>query len=104
MPWRRVPCSRDVSARLAASFVSTVREERPELLHTHMVHADVYGIIAAHVLRTRFVSTRHNDDRYLLGPFRFVDRAFMSGVGAIIAISDAVRASTSTPASLRRSW
>ena len=69
-----------------------MREERPDLLHTHMVHADVYGSIAAHVLRTRFVSTRHNDDRYLLGPFRFVDRAFMSGVGAIIAISDAVRA------------
>ena len=26
---------------------------------------------------TPFVSTRHNDDRYLLGPFRYVDRAFM---------------------------
>ena len=92
VPWRRVRCGRDVSPRLAASFISAVREERPDLLHTHMVHADVYGSIAAHALRTRFVSTRHNDDRYLLGPFRFVDRAFMSGVGAIIAISDAVRA------------
>ena len=91
MPWRRVPCGRDVSPRLAAAFISAVREERPDLLHTHMVHADVYGSIAAHALRTPFVSTRHNDDRYLLGPFRYVDRAFMSGVGAIIAISDAVR-------------
>ena len=26
--------------------------------------------------RMPFVSTRHNDDRYLLGPFRYVDRAF----------------------------
>ena len=56
-----------------------------------MVHADVYGSIAAHALRTPFVSTRHNDDRYLLGPFRHVDRAFMHGVRRIVAISDAVR-------------
>ncbi|HVW88912.1 MAG TPA: glycosyltransferase, partial [Gaiellaceae bacterium] len=42
-------------------------------------------------LRTPFVSTRHNDDRYLLGPFRYVDRAFMHGVRRIVAISDAVR-------------
>lgn len=91
VPWRRLPCGRDVSPRLAASFSSAVRAEHPDLLHTHMVHADVYGSIAAHTLRTPFVSTRHNDDRYLLGPFRFVDRAFMSGVGAIVAISEAVR-------------
>ncbi len=91
VPWRRVPCGIDVSPRLAAVFVSAVRDERPDLLHTHMVHADVYGSLAAHLQHTPFVSTRHNDDRYLLGPFRFVDRAFMNGVGAIIAISDAVR-------------
>jgi glycosyltransferase involved in cell wall biosynthesis len=69
-----------------------VRAARPDLLHTHMVHADVYGSMAAHALRVPFVSTRHNDDRYLLGPFRYVDRAFMHGVRRIVAISDAVRA------------
>ena len=37
------------------------------------------------------VSTRHNDDRYLLGPFRFVDRAFARPARRLIAISDAVR-------------
>jgi glycosyltransferase involved in cell wall biosynthesis len=91
VPWRRVPCGHDVSPRLAASFISAVRSERPDLLHTHMVHADVYGSVAAHALRLPFLSTRHNDDRYLLGPFRYVDRAFMSGVAGIVAISDAVR-------------
>jgi glycosyltransferase involved in cell wall biosynthesis len=91
VPWRRVPCGHDVSPRLAASFISTVRAERPDLLHTHMVHADVYGSVAAHALRLPFLSTRHNDDRYLLGPFKYVDRAFMSGVAGIVAISDAVR-------------
>ena len=77
VPWRRVATGLDISPRLAASVVRAARAERPDLLHTHMVHGDVYGSIAANVLRLPFVSSRHNDDRYLLGPFRYVDRAFM---------------------------
>jgi glycosyltransferase involved in cell wall biosynthesis len=92
VPWRRIQSGLDVSPRLAASVLRAVRAEAPDLLHTHMVHADVYGSLAAHILRTPFVSTRHNDDRYLLGPFRYVDRGFMHGVRRIVSISDAVRA------------
>jgi glycosyltransferase involved in cell wall biosynthesis len=92
VPFRRVPIGPDLSPRLARDVLRAVRAESPDLLHTHMVHADVYGSVAAHALRTPFVSTRHNDDRYLLGPFRYVDRAFMHGVRRIVAISDAVRA------------
>jgi len=91
VPWRRVDCGLDLSPRLARDVVRTVRDDAPDLLHTHMVHADVYGSIAAHALRLPFVSTRHNDDRYLLGPFRYVDRTFMHGVRSIVAISEAVR-------------
>ncbi|HZP72748.1 MAG TPA: glycosyltransferase family 4 protein [Gaiellaceae bacterium] len=91
IPLTRVRCGIDASPRLARDVVAAVRRERPDLVHTHMVHADVYGSLAAHVLRVPFVSTRHNDDRYLLGPFRYVDRAFMHGVREVIAISDAVR-------------
>jgi glycosyltransferase involved in cell wall biosynthesis len=91
VPFTRVRCGFDASPRLARDVIRAVRAERPDLLHTHMVHADVYGSVAAHVLRTPFVSTRHNDDRYLLGPFRHVDRLFMRGARRIVAISDAVR-------------
>ena len=91
VPWRGVPCGPDVSPALARRVVQAIRAERPDLLHTHMVHADIYGSTAAHLTRVPFVSTRHNDDRYLLGPFRYVDRTFMHGARAIIAISDAVR-------------
>jgi len=92
VPWLRVACGSDVNPALAARVLRAARAERPDLLHTHMVHGDVYGSLAAHALRMPFVSSRHNDDRYLLGPFRYVDRAFMQGVRRIIAISDAVRA------------
>lgn len=91
IPFTRVRCGADVSPRLARDVTAAIRREQPDVVHTHMVHADVYGSIAAHALRVPFISTRHNDDRYLLGPFRYVDRAFMHGVRRVIAISDAVR-------------
>ena len=91
VPYSRVRCGADISPRMARDVLRGVRGERPDLLHTHLVHGDVYGAIAARFLRIRHVSTRHNDDRYLLGPFRYVDRAFASGACRLIAISDAVR-------------
>lgn len=91
VPYTSVRCGPDVSPRLARDVVRAVRAERPDLLHTHLVHGDVYGAIAAGALRLPYLSTRHNDDRYLLGPFRYVDRAFARGARRLIAISDAVR-------------
>ena len=76
---------------MAAGVIRAVRRSNPDLLHTHLVHGDVYGSIASAVTRVPFVSSRHNDDRYLLGPFRHVDRMFARRARRIIAISDAVR-------------
>jgi glycosyltransferase involved in cell wall biosynthesis len=91
VPHRSVRCGLDVSPRMARDVVRAVRDEQPDLVHTHLVHADVYGGSAARVLGIPSVSTRHNDDRYLLGPFRYVDRAFARPARRLIAISDAVR-------------
>ncbi len=91
IPWSRVACGLDLSPRLATAVTRRMRDLKPDLVHTHMVHADAYGSLAAHLLRLPFVSTRHNDDRYLLGPFRYVDRGLMHGVRRIVAISEAVR-------------
>jgi glycosyltransferase involved in cell wall biosynthesis len=91
VPYRRVRCTVDVNPRMAAEIVRAVRSERPALVHTHLVHADVYGAVAATAARVPYLSTRHNDDRYLLGPFRYVDRAFARRARRLIAISDAVR-------------
>ena len=91
VPARHVRCGPDVSLRMAADVVRVVRRERPDLLHTHLVHADVYGALASAALGIPLVSTRHNDDRYLLGPFRYVDRLFARPAWRLVAISDAVR-------------
>ena len=55
---------------MARDVTAVAREEAPDLLHTHLVHADVYGALASRRTGIPFVSSRHNDDRYLLGPFR----------------------------------
>lgn len=91
VPHASVRCGADVSPRLARDVLRAVRAQQPDLVHTHLVHADIYGALAARRLRLPYVSTRHNDDRYLLGPFRYVDRAFAHGARRVIAISDAVR-------------
>jgi glycosyltransferase involved in cell wall biosynthesis len=91
VPYRHVRCGSDMSPRMARDVIRAVRAERPDLLHTHLVHADAYGAVAAKALGLPAVSTRHNDDRYLLGPFRYVDRALARVDHRLIAISDAVR-------------
>jgi glycosyltransferase involved in cell wall biosynthesis len=92
VPHRSVRCGLDASPRMARDVHRAIRAERPDLVHTHLVHADIYGGAAARLLGIPAVSTRHNDDRYLLGPFRYVDRAFARPARRLIAISDAVRA------------
>lgn len=91
IPFEHVRCTHDVNPRMAAGVIGAVRRAGPDLLHTHLVHGDIYGSIASRASGVPFVSTRHNDDRYLMGAFRHVDRFFARQCLRIIAISDAVR-------------
>jgi glycosyltransferase involved in cell wall biosynthesis len=91
VPPAHVRCTVDVNPRMARDVIRAVRRERPDLLHTHLVHGDVYGALASVATGVPVVSSRHNDDRYLLGPYRFVDRVVARRERRVIAISDAVR-------------
>jgi glycosyltransferase involved in cell wall biosynthesis len=86
VPYERVPAPRDVDAGLAVRVVRAMRQTRPELVHTHLVHADVYGALAAR----RLVSTKHNDDPFRTGAFRFVERALAARASRVVAITDAL--------------
>jgi glycosyltransferase involved in cell wall biosynthesis len=91
VPFEHVRCTVDLNPRMAVDVVKAVRRLQPDLLHTHLVHGDVYGSNASRITNVPLVSSRHNDDRYLMGPFRHVDRFFARRARKIIAISDAVR-------------
>ena len=84
VPYGRVPAPRDVDARLALNVRRETRNA--DLVHTHLVHADVYGALGA----KRLVSTKHNDDPFRAGAFRFVERALARRAAKVIAITDAL--------------
>jgi glycosyltransferase involved in cell wall biosynthesis len=86
VPYERVAAPRDADPELAFRVVRSVRRLRPELVHTHLVHADVYGALAA----PKLVSTKHNDDPFRTGAFRFVERALAARASRIVAITEAL--------------
>jgi glycosyltransferase involved in cell wall biosynthesis len=86
----RLPCRRDLDPLLLARLRRTLRDLRPDVVHTHLVHADVYGALSA----PRFaalVSTKHNDDRFRAGAFRYVERLITRRASRVIAITEALR-------------
>jgi len=84
VPFERVAAPRDVDPGLALRVRRAVR--KADLVHTHLVHADVYGAFGAR----RLVSTKHNDDPFRAGPFRFVERALAGRASRIVAITHAL--------------
>jgi glycosyltransferase involved in cell wall biosynthesis len=86
LPSTRLACRRDLDPGLLRRLARAVRGS--DLLHTHLVHADVYGAL---VPRIPVVSTKHNPDPFRAGPFRFVERALAGRARRVIAISEAVR-------------
>ena len=84
VPYERLPAPRDVDPALALRVRRATR--RADVVHTHLVHADVYGAVGAR----RLVSTKHNDDPFRAGAFRFVERALARRASRVIAITEAL--------------
>ncbi len=62
----------------------------PDLVHTHLIHGDLYGITAAWLAGVPcIVSTKHNDDAFRRRPIiQTVNRMLNRKTGAVVAISD----------------
>jgi glycosyltransferase involved in cell wall biosynthesis len=88
VPFERLLAPRDLDPLLAVRLARTLRSLGPDIVHTHLVHADVYGAVAP---GARLVSTKHNPDPFRTGPFRFVEQALAWRAARVIAISEAVR-------------
>ena len=84
VPYERLAAPRDVDPALAWRVARASRSA--DLVHTHLVHADVYGALGAR----RLVSTKHNDDPFRAGAFRFVERALARRASRVIAITQAL--------------
>jgi glycosyltransferase involved in cell wall biosynthesis len=88
VPVVRLACPRDLDPALAVRLPHALGRLRPDLVHTHLVHADLYGALAP---GARLVSTKHNPDPFRAGRFRYVERALARRAARVIAISEAVR-------------
>jgi len=81
VPYVRIPAPHDLDPRLVRSVRREVRDA--DIVHTHLVHADVYGALGTR----RLVSTKHNDDPFRAGVFRYVERALARRASRIITIT-----------------
>jgi glycosyltransferase involved in cell wall biosynthesis len=72
-------------------FPRLLRALRADVVHTHLVHADLFGGVAARLHGAKLVSTKHNDDPFRLGPFRYVERGLARLADRIVTITDALR-------------
>ena len=87
VPAVRIPAPRDLDPLLLARLV---RDARADVVHTHLVHADLYGGLAAKLRGTTLVSTKHNDDPFRTGAFRFVERGLARLADRVVTISDSL--------------
>jgi glycosyltransferase involved in cell wall biosynthesis len=89
VPLDAIPLRRDVDPIAFLQLAGYLARHRPDLLHTHLVHADAYGQMAGLLARVpvRF-STKHGFNEFREGPvFAFGDRTVAGLAHVHIAIS-----------------
>jgi glycosyltransferase involved in cell wall biosynthesis len=87
----RLRAPRDLDPLLLGRLLGPLRAD---VVHTHLVHADLYGGLAAKLRGTTLVSTKHNDDPFRRGAFRHVERGLLRLADRIVAITEALRTFT----------
>jgi glycosyltransferase involved in cell wall biosynthesis len=92
IPVRAVPAGWHLNPALVTALARELRAYRPDVVHTHLVHADVHGqlaMAAGNAVRVSSVHSTHGF--YRREPFRTGARLAARYAGAVIAISEHVR-------------
>jgi glycosyltransferase involved in cell wall biosynthesis len=94
LPVEIIPARRHADPRLVGRIARSLALDRPDVVHTHMLHGDLYGLAAARragIAAT--VSTRHDNNPFRRrGPIRWLNRRAMRHARRIIAISHSLAA------------
>ncbi len=88
----RIPIHYHLDFSCITALRSKLKELQPEIVHTHLLHADLYGLKAAEDVNIPVrVSSRHNNDRFRRNWFvKQINRYSMRSANRVIAISEAV--------------
>jgi len=90
IPLERLGIARGFDLTLVGRLRDRLRLMQPDLLHTHLIHADLYGRLAAS--RLPLVMTRHNDDAFRHKPaLRLLNRWLWARAKGGIVISQHLR-------------
>lgn len=87
-----VPIARHVDPLLVARIVGRLRALDPDIVHTHLVHADLYGLAAARRAGIRAtIASRHDNNPFRRRvPLRWLNRRATLQARRIVAISHAI--------------
>lgn len=93
IPFRRMIIQRHSDVALINRLRRVFRQFKPDIVHTHLVHADSYAIPAAKLARVPIIiSSRHNDNQFRRRlVFKVVNSGLWRMTNAGIAISEALR-------------
>ena len=93
IPIARLVIRRDYDIALLWRLRARLRDQKPDLVHTHLIHADLYGYFAARAAGIpRVISSRHNDDQFRYRPrWRRIHRRLWRWYAGGIAISESIR-------------
>ncbi len=93
VPTEAMVIGRDFDPGLIGRLARKFREHSADAVHTHLIHADIHGVIAAQRAGVRQIFfTGHNDDRFRRRwPVRLMQGWLWRQVTAGIAISEALR-------------
>ena len=89
VPVMRLVIRRGLDLSIVGKIRTALKHINPNIVHTHLIHADVFGLMAAG--QRPVITTRHNDDTFRTRRLiRWVNRWNWRGVKAGIAISEAL--------------
>lgn len=81
---------RHIDERLIGNLCAYIKRKQIQIVHTHLIHADVYGTIAAKLAGVPvIISSQHNDDQFRHSlPMIWLNRLLARWQTKIIVISD----------------
>jgi glycosyltransferase involved in cell wall biosynthesis len=91
IPCTAIPIANHFDISVISKITAHLRANRTQLVHTHMIHGDIYGTLAANNLQLAIVQSRHNQDRFRrFLPIQLLTRLLTAPAKTVIGISDSV--------------
>ena len=93
IPAEAIPVHGNTDIVLINRIRNKLLEFKPDILHTHLIHADTFGMPAGKLAGVpHLITTRHNDDNFRSQPVvKLASGVMWSGFKACICISQAVK-------------